>query len=276
MAGRASRSAWHGGPRLGSGRRQGHRTAGPAGRSGVALRDPQAVPATELPGTGVPPRGLRLVSRLCPPAVVMEPTEVGAAKDDQRDPARDLGTDQSDTAVGRSAGEARRRRGRAAGQHRDLGTHARAERQQPALGCSAGHGAPAEAGRYLGRRRRLIMARSLPRSQEARPQDPVHARSTQSGPTLPRADRNHPRDLGLSEAGDRAIGRGKHAAHRTVAAPGSSLSAAGRTHHQTERAAGVGRRAGAGRREVGQPVRSRMPISSSKAAATPSTATNST
>jgi transposase, IS5 family len=32
---------------------------------------------------------------------------------------------------------------------------------------------------------RLIMARSLPRSQEARPQDPVHARSTQSGPTLP-------------------------------------------------------------------------------------------
>lgn len=46
---------------------------GYAGRGGVALRDPQAVSATELPGAGVPSRGLRLVSRLCPPALVVEP-----------------------------------------------------------------------------------------------------------------------------------------------------------------------------------------------------------
>lgn len=34
------------------------------------------------------------------------PAEVGAAEDDQRSPTRELGTDQSDTAVGRSGGEA--------------------------------------------------------------------------------------------------------------------------------------------------------------------------
>ena len=52
------------------------------------------------------------------------PQEVGAAKDDQCDPAADLGTDQSGAAVGRSGGAARRRRGRAAGQHRDRGADA--------------------------------------------------------------------------------------------------------------------------------------------------------
>ncbi|CDX32189.1 hypothetical protein MPLA_1590019 [Mesorhizobium sp. ORS 3359] len=97
------------------------------------------------------------------------------------------------------------------------------------------------------------MARSLPRSQEAGSQNPVHARSTQPGPTLPRADHDHPCDLGLSGAGERAFGRGQHTVHSPVSDPGSSLSAAGGTHNQTERAAGVGRRAGARRREVGQP-----------------------
>jgi hypothetical protein len=40
----------------------------------------------------------------------MQHTEIGAAKDDQRDPARDLGTNQSSTAVERAAGEAGGRR----------------------------------------------------------------------------------------------------------------------------------------------------------------------
>ena len=99
MAGRASRSARPGGARPAPGRRQGDRTARPAGGGGAALRAAQAVPPAELRGVGVPSRGLRLVSGLCPPAMVVEPEEVGAAKDDQRDPGRDLGSDQSDAAV---------------------------------------------------------------------------------------------------------------------------------------------------------------------------------
>ena len=67
----------------------------------------------------------------------MESTEVGAVKADQHNPARDLGTDQSDPAFGRSAGETRRRRGRTPGQHRDLGAHTRAERQQLVVGCES-------------------------------------------------------------------------------------------------------------------------------------------
>ena len=45
-----------------------------------------------------------------------------------------------------------RRQGRAVGQHGDLGIDARAERQQPALGCCARDGSPVEAGWRLGRR----------------------------------------------------------------------------------------------------------------------------
>ena len=185
MAGQASRSAWLGGARSGSAWRQGHRTARAAGRGGVALRASQAIPAAELPGAGVPSRGLRVVSSLCAAAVVVEPAEVGAAKDDQRDPARDLGRDQSGAAVECPAGETGGRQCRAAGQHCDRSTHARTERQQPAVGCRPGHGAPVEASRCLDRRRRPGMARSLPRGQEARPQDPVHTRSTQPCPALP-------------------------------------------------------------------------------------------
>ena len=74
--------------------------------------------------------------------LVVEPEEVGAAEDDQRDPGRDLGGDQSDAAGERPAGEAGGRSRRAAGQHRHRGADARAERQQPAVGCGAGDGAP--------------------------------------------------------------------------------------------------------------------------------------
>ena len=47
---------------------------------------------------------LRVVSGLCPAALGLEPEEVGAAEDDQRDPGRDLGGDQSHAAVERPAG----------------------------------------------------------------------------------------------------------------------------------------------------------------------------
>src|SRR4029079_6803037 len=42
--------------------------------------------------------GPRLLRGFCPPAVGVEPEEVGAAQDDQRDPRRDLGDDQSKAA----------------------------------------------------------------------------------------------------------------------------------------------------------------------------------
>ena len=84
--------------------------------------------------------GFRVVSGLRPAVVGVEPEEVGAAEDDQRHPGRDLGGDQSNAAGERATGEARGRSRRAARQHRHRGADARAERQQPAVGCGAGDG----------------------------------------------------------------------------------------------------------------------------------------
>lgn len=50
----------------------------------------QAASPVELPGTGLPPRRLRLVPGVCPAAVGLEPEEVGFAQDDQRDPGANL------------------------------------------------------------------------------------------------------------------------------------------------------------------------------------------
>ena len=55
----------------------------------------QAVPPAELRGAGVPSRGLRVVPRVRKVAARLEPAKTGAAPDDQRDPRRDLGADQS-------------------------------------------------------------------------------------------------------------------------------------------------------------------------------------
>ena len=130
--------------------------------------------------------------------------------------------DQSDTAGERPAGEAGGRQRRAAGQHGHCSADARAERQQPALGRRTGDGAPVEAGRCLDRRHRLRLARSLPRGQEACPRDPVHPRATQTGSALPRADQDHPHDLGLSAAGGGAIGRGDAPRRRHSGRPRSA------------------------------------------------------
>ena len=54
--------------------------------------------------------------------------------------------DQSGAAVECPAGKTGRRHCRAAGQHCHRSTHARTERQQPAVGRRPGHGAPVEAG----------------------------------------------------------------------------------------------------------------------------------
>ena len=85
-------------------RRQGYLTTRTSRRSGAALRASQATPAAELLGVGIPSGGLSIIPGLWAPAVGMQPTEIGAAKDDQRDPARDLGTNQPSTAVERAAG----------------------------------------------------------------------------------------------------------------------------------------------------------------------------
>ena len=60
-------------------------------RRDAALCASQAMPPAELRGAGLPSRGLRLVPGLRPPAVGVEPKEVGAAQDDQRDPSCNLG-----------------------------------------------------------------------------------------------------------------------------------------------------------------------------------------
>src|SRR3954454_8821400 len=82
------------------------RTARSACRGGAALCASQAIPPAELRGIGLPSRGLRVVSGLRPTAVALEPEEVGAAQDDQRDPSRDLGGDQSDAASKRFGSKA--------------------------------------------------------------------------------------------------------------------------------------------------------------------------
>ena len=62
----------------------------PTGRDGLPAESvlrcalAQAIPAAELPGTGVSSVGLRVVSRLCSAAVALVPEEVGPARDDQR------------------------------------------------------------------------------------------------------------------------------------------------------------------------------------------------
>jgi IS5 family transposase len=78
------------------------------------------------------------------------------------------------------------------------------------------------------------------------------------------------------EAGERAVGRSEHAAHRSVADPTPSLLAAGRTH-RSDRASGGCWPARQSRPATNWSACSKgMPISSSKAAATPNTATSST
>src|SRR6187431_354229 len=106
MARRASRLARLGGGRPWSTWGQGNRTRRPARRSGAALCFAQATASAELRRAGISSGGLGVVSSLCPAAVRMDPEEVGAAKDDQRDPRRNLGGEQSGCGARGAAGEA--------------------------------------------------------------------------------------------------------------------------------------------------------------------------
>src|SRR3954453_19692034 len=69
VAGRASDAHRPGRSRPAARRSAGDRAAGPAGRGGAPLRAPQTASPAELRGTGLPPRGLRLVPGLRPAAL---------------------------------------------------------------------------------------------------------------------------------------------------------------------------------------------------------------
>ena len=94
--------------------------------------------------------------------------------------------------------------GGAARGHR--GADARAERQQPAVGCGPRDGAPAAGGASVAWRGQVLVARSSAGSEEARPGDPVHPSSAQTGPAVPGADQPHASDVGLSATDDDAPG----------------------------------------------------------------------
>ena len=157
------------------------RTARPAGGGGAALCAAQAVPPAELRGAGVPSRGLRLVPRLCPPAVGVVPEEVGAAQDDQRDPAPRPGS----RSIGRCWRAPGRRRSKTARSVRLDSTVTAALMHEPSDSSLLWDAVRVmvrllrQADALAGRRRR--MARSSPRGQEARPGDPVHAAADPSG-----------------------------------------------------------------------------------------------
>ena len=172
LAGRAASPDRAGGRRPAPARGQGDRPRGPAGGGCAALRAAQAVSPAQLPGTGFPPGGLRLVPGVCPAAMGMEPEEVGPAQDDQRDPGLDLGRHQRGAAFERPPREAGKRQRDTCGQHRHRSPHPRAERQQPVVGRRTGDGAPVAAGGQIGQRR-AFLARSLPRGQEAGAGDPI-------------------------------------------------------------------------------------------------------
>src|SRR6267142_1436986 len=145
----ARRTPWaveFGGRRSTPARDPGDWTTRLAGRSGGALRAAQAIPATELRGTGLSSGGFSLVSSLCPAAVVVVAEEVDAAQDDQRDQRGELGGHQSGCGVQRPPEQVGERGDGPHRQHRDAGADARAHRQLSAVGCGARDGAPAEAG----------------------------------------------------------------------------------------------------------------------------------
>ena len=196
-------------------RGQGDRPRGPAGGGCAALRAAQAVSPAQLPGIGVPPGGLRLVPGVRPAAMGLEPEEVGPAQDDQRDPGVDLGRNQQGAAVERAAGETGERQRRACGQHRHRGPHARTERQQPVVGCRAGDGAAVAAGGQI-EQRCACLARSLPRSQEARAGDQILPRPVETGPALSRLAEDHAHDAGLSPASGGAADPGVRPGRRLV------------------------------------------------------------
>ena len=198
---------------------------------------------------------LGVVPRVREAAVRLEPAEVGAASDDQRDPRRNLGADQSDAAGQRPRDQARARPQGAARQHGHRGADPRAERQQPVVGRGAGDGAPAAGGAGVGRSGGAGVARSPSGGEEACARPPVHPRTPQTDAALPRADPGHAGHAGLPAAGGGPAGADRRSGDRAVARQGRALSAPDRAHHRAERAAGAGGPAGAGQRQAGEPVR---------------------
>src|SRR5205085_7933919 len=87
VAGSAEPAGEPGGRRFASSRSARDRPPRAAGGDGAALCAAQATAAVELRRAGLSPRGFGLVSGLCPLAAVLVAKEIGAAPDDQCDPA---------------------------------------------------------------------------------------------------------------------------------------------------------------------------------------------
>ena len=160
-----------------------------------------------------------VVSGLCPAAAGRGPRRSRCCR---RRSARS-GPRPGRRSIGRCLPSARQdkleeRRDGAAGQHRHRGADARAERQQPVVGRGAGDGRGCCGRRMPCRRHRRARWRDHRRAAKKRARAIQYTRGRpKRRPALPRADRDHPRDLGLSAAARR---RELAAAHR----PGASSS----------------------------------------------------
>ena len=162
---------------------------GPAGGGGAALRLAQATPSAELPGARVPSGGLRHRSGHSPGCRTRGARRSRcctrrSARSAPRPGSRSIG--RCWPAPGEE--QAGKRPHGAARQHGHRGAAARAERQQPAVGCGPGDGALAAGGECVGRPGGALVARSSAGGEEARPGDRVHPRATQTGSAVPRAD----------------------------------------------------------------------------------------
>ena len=224
----------------------------PAGGERAALCGAQATPPAELPGGGVPSGGLGVVSRVRPAAARVEPEEVGAAQNDSAIRAETW--EQINRALLTSARQEKLESGRMVrvGQHGHRGSGARAERQQPAVGCDPGDGALAAGGAgglaaagahgaITAERRRNGLGHPVHRGRPKRVQ-------------LYRELINRKRRWPIC-TGRRRAWRPRPTWRPPLAGQGRTLSAPDRADHCAERAAGPKRPAGAGQGQADQPVR---------------------
>src|SRR5438477_8607722 len=204
VAGSAEHAGEPGGRRFASSRSARDRPPRAAGGDGAALCAAQATAAVELRRAGLSPGGFGLVSGLCPLAAGLVAKEIGAAPDDQCDPAADLGGSQSGGVGQRQTGQAGKRRHGADRQHGHRDADARAERQCAVVGCRAPHDAAVAASDGVAGSASAALARSPAPGQEARAGDRVQPQQRQPPPALSRADcRYSGHQVALQQAGDR-------------------------------------------------------------------------
>ena len=153
---------------------------GPAGGDRAALCAAQATSAVELRGAGLSSGGFGLVSRLCPAAVGVVAEEVGAAQDDQRDPAPRPGR----RSIGRCWPSAQQDKLESGAMVRIDSTVTAALMHEPSdstllWDCGAGDDAAVAAGGALPGAPPIAWRDHRRAGQEACPRDPVQPRQRQ-------------------------------------------------------------------------------------------------